>query len=59
MWLARSFCAARITQNIFRSKQDAEAVCSKVQVPPVLRQRRNAALGYFVSPHLALGAICV
>jgi len=24
-----------------------------------LRNRRNAALGYFVSPHLALGAIWV
>jgi len=48
-----------VTHDTFRRKQDVKAVSSKVQGPPLLRRRHNAALGYFVSPHLALGAICV
>jgi len=33
-----------VTHDIFRRK-DVKAVCSKVQVLPLLRQRHNVALG--------------
>jgi len=33
-----------ITHDTFRRKSDVKAVSSKVQIPPMLHQRRNAAL---------------
>ena len=48
-----------VTHDTFRRKKDEKAVSSKVPVPPLSRQRHNAPLGYFTSPHLALGAIWV
>jgi len=44
---------------IGNNQQDVKYVSSKVQVPPLLHEHRNAALGYFTSPQLALGAIRV
>jgi len=37
--------ALPITHDTFRRKQDVKTVSSKVQIPPLLRQRHNAALG--------------
>ena len=46
---------------IFRRKQDVKVVPSNFQVPLLLRQRHNGALGHFIiiSPYLVLGAISV
>jgi len=33
-----------VTHDIFRRKFDVKAVSNKVQIPPLLRQRDNAAL---------------
>jgi len=38
------------THDTFRRKYDAKAVSSKVQVPPLLLQRHNAALGAITMP---------
>jgi len=36
-----------VTHDTFRRKFDVKAVSNKVQVPPLLRQRHNAAIGLF------------
>ena len=53
-----------ITHDAFRRKQGVKAVFSKVQMPPLLRQRHAAHWvvimrfsDCFISFHLALGAI--
>jgi len=35
-----------MTHNAIRHKEDVKAVSNKAQVPPLLRQRHNAARGY-------------
>jgi len=60
----RSFSTMRLLKTYLRSSIGNErmtglarkTVSSKVQVPPLLRQRHNATL-FFSSPHFAVGAI--